>query len=193
MPREWREAAALEKLLIQVNQKYPNRSKLSDGELGDTAHAARVSDHNPNADGVVTALDITNDPAHGLISRQLAEALVASKDKRIKYIISNRQIAAGRLGPDPWHWRKYSGLNPHEHHMHISVLGDKADYDDTTEWNLVWPTTEPVKVAEPAVGSTKWLQMELNKHGFQLQVDGHEGELTQAAIRAYAVDKLKGN
>lgn len=175
-----------------MNQKFPNRSKVSDGQKGDDAHATRVSDHNPNKSGVVTALDITNDPSHGLVSRQLAEALVASKDVRIKYVISNRQICSGSNGPDPWKWRPYTGANPHEHHMHISVKADGAYYNNPKAWDLVWPTTVPQATNEPEVGSTRWLQTELNKHGASLQVDGHEGELTQAAIRAYAVEQLKG-
>lgn len=187
----WREAKALETLLRQVNQKFPDRSKVSDGTIGDTRHSARVSDHNPNAAGVVCALDITNDPNHGLVSRQLAQALIDSQDDRIKYVISNRQICAGASGPNPWKWRKYNGQNPHEHHVHISVRSEAKYYDDVREWNLVWPTDEPTKDEGPEVGSTRWLQMELNKHGANLQVDGHEGQLTIAAMRAFAVEKLK--
>lgn len=187
----WREAKSLLKLLSQVNEKFPNRSKISDGELGDLAHSQRKSDHDPNANDVVQALDITNDPNHGLVSRQLAEILVASRDKRIKYIISNRQICAGNRGPSPWNWRPYNGLNPHEHHVHISVEDNSSLYDDDSDWNLVWPSIVPQAVSEPDVGSTRWLQTELNKHGAHLQVDGYEGELTQAATRAFAVEQLK--
>lgn len=188
----WREAAALEKLLMQVNERWPHRSKLSDGERGDTAHSQRKSDHNPNAAGVVTALDITNDPANGPVSRGIAEALIASKDERIKYVISNRQIASGNDGPSPWKWRNYSGANPHEHHVHVSVKADAKHYDDTSAWNLSAYQQGPAVPVVLEVGSTKWLQHELNKHGAKLQEDGHEGALTQAAIRAFAVDQLKG-
>lgn len=190
--QQWREAKSLLTLLAQVNAHWPVRSKLSDGQLGDTAHAARISDHNPNQDGVVTALDITNDPNNGLVSRRLAEALVATKDPRIKYLISNRQIVNGSNGPHPWIWREYTGLNPHEHHMHISVRGEAKYYDNSVPWNLAWPTNVPTKEDAPAVGSTKWIQVHLNAHGAKLNVDGHEGAVTQAAIRAYAVEKLKG-
>src|SRR5882672_7355223 len=137
---KWRECKSLETLLAQVNTKWPDRSKASDGTKGDDAHASRISDHNPNAAGVVTAMDITNDPPHGLVSRSLAEALVASKDDRIKYVISNREICSVNSGPSPWVWRKYTGSNPHEHHMHISVKSDPRHYDDDRKWNLVFPT-----------------------------------------------------
>ena len=61
----WRAAHSLTTLLAQVNKAHPGRSKKSDGVIGDKAHAATASDHNPVA-GVVHALDLTNDPAKGL-------------------------------------------------------------------------------------------------------------------------------
>lgn len=189
----WRESKALLQLLAQVNARWPHRSKVSDGELGDLAHSQRKSDHNPNAAGVVQALDITNDPNTGPVSRGIAEALIASRDPRIKYVISNRQICAGSGGPSPWVWRKYTGANPHEHHVHISVKDGAKFYDDTSPWNLDAYKQGPAVNVVVEVGSTKWIQQELNKHGAKLQEDGHEGPLTQAAIRAYAVEKLKGN
>ena len=191
--KQWREAKALLQLLAQINAKWPDRSKASDGQVGDLRHQQHNSDHNPNGFGVVQALDVTNDPAHGLVSRKLAEALVASHDPRIKYVISNRQICSGARGPLPWVWRPYSGANPHEHHCHISVQDTPALYDDVSPWNLNGASTKPVAVKPPAVGSTLWLQRELNKHGAKLQEDGHEGKQTIAATRAYAVKQLKGN
>lgn len=188
----WRVAKSLDRLLAQINAKWPGRSKAADGSIGDTAHSQRVSDHNPDKNGVVTARDFTNDPAHGLVSRRLAETLVASRDNRIKYVISNRQICAGHLGPNPWVWRPYAGANPHEHHVHVSVIGDPKLYDDTRDWDLGGAATKPVAVQPPEVGSTLWLQQQLNKHGAGLQEDGHEGPRTIAAIRAFAVDQLKG-
>lgn len=187
-----RVAYSLDTLLAQVNAKWPKRSIASDGALGDVRHQQGTSDHNPNRNGIVQARDITNDPAHGLISRQLAEALIASRDPRIKYIISNRQICAGSDGPSPWLWRKYNGANPHEHHVHISVKDDPKYYDDKTPWKLDGASTQPVATPPPAVGTALWLQRELNKHGAKLQEDGHEGAHTIAATRAFAVDQLKG-
>lgn len=127
----WRLAKSLETLRDQVNAKWPNRDKSLDGTIGDAAHQATKSDHNPNSAGVVTAMDITHDPANGLDARKLAETLVASRDPRIKYIISNAQIISSQTSP--WIWRPYSGANAHRQHVHISVAGD---YDDTRPWNL---------------------------------------------------------
>src|SRR4051794_9209283 len=58
----FRLAKALETLRSQVNAAHPTRRKASDGWIGDTAHSARKSDHNPNSAGVVCALDMTHDP-----------------------------------------------------------------------------------------------------------------------------------
>jgi hypothetical protein len=41
---------------------FPERSKESDGSIGNAEHSARQSDHNPDQFGIVRAIDITNDP-----------------------------------------------------------------------------------------------------------------------------------
>ena len=140
----WRLAKSLGVLRDQVNSLYPNRSKVNDGTIGDASHSATVSDHNPNADGVVTAMDITHDPSHGLDAGKLAEILRLNKDHRIKYIISNRRIASSLVSP--WVWRPYNGVNPHEEHVHISVMGDKELYDDIHVWHI---GSTPVVVEQP--------------------------------------------
>lgn len=134
----WREAKSLLHLRDQINAKWPGRDKSSDGTIGDASHSARESDHNPDTDGVVKALDITNDPKHGCVSEDIAEALRLSHDPRIKYVISNRKIAASYAvnGEKAWEWRPYHGANPHNHHCHISVQKDKAHFDDVKDWKF---------------------------------------------------------
>lgn len=140
----WRVAKSLEKLRSQINVRYPGRDKASDGTIGDAAHSASTSDHNPGADGVVEGMDITNDPKVGCVSNDIAEALAASRDPRIKYLISNGRICAGSAGPSPWKWRKYTGKNPHRKHFHISVKGTPKYYDDSADWSAI----EPAKKAD---------------------------------------------
>ena len=133
----WRAAKSLLRLREQVNAKAPGRKKGSDGTIGDDKHRTRNSDHNAWVDGnVVTALDITHDPARGCDVDKLAEAIRAAKDKRVKYIIWNKRICNhAKIGATAaWAWRKYSGTNPHTAHIHISVKATKAHYDDTTDW-----------------------------------------------------------
>lgn len=202
----WRVAKSLNILLKQVNDLAPNRDRSSDGSIGDENHATRNSDHNPwvmdNGIGVVTARDFTNDPAHGMPSQALAEALVASHDSRIKYIISNRQIASGTDQDHPaWVWRPYSGSNPHNHHCHISVKSDKAHYDSEEPWRFTF-VTEGIPVAneepKPAHGLLRRgakgeqvvaLQSLLNSHGASIPVDGDFGPRTEAALRLYQASK----
>lgn len=141
---QWRVARSLDHLRLQVNALAPHRNRASDGGIGDAAHATRDSDHNPwvkdGGMGVVTARDFTHDPAGGCDAGLLAQALLASRDPRLKYVIWNRRIAYGAQGPAPWAWGPYSGKNPHTHHTHVSVLPNKALFDSEADWvigNLV--------------------------------------------------------
>lgn len=138
----WRVAKSLLALQRQVNTKAPRRSKASDGTIGDAAHATRSSDHNPwvvdGGTGVVTALDITHDPANGCDAGALAESIRAGQDSRVKYVIWNRRIANSSPidGAAAWSWRPYSGTNPHTKHVHISVLAKKSAYDSEAAWPI---------------------------------------------------------
>lgn len=141
-PANWRVAKALLTLRRQVDARSPRRSKVSDGSIGDAAHATRDSDHNPwvrdGGMGVVTAIDITHDPAGGCDAGTLAEALVESRDPRVKYIIFNRRIvnSAAIDGTAAWTWRAYRGRNAHTKHVHISVRPDKTAYDGESPWRI---------------------------------------------------------
>jgi hypothetical protein len=113
---------AAEQLRSEINTKYPNRDKRSDGWIGDTAHNARKSDHNPDKQGWVRAIDIDSDLVKGLSKESwlLAEQIktIALKgDKRISYVIHQHRIASPR---QKWAWRVYKGANPHVSHIHIS-------------------------------------------------------------------------
>lgn len=134
----WRLANSLNRLRDQVNAAYPNRSKASDGTIGDAAHAAGASDHNPNGAGVVCAMDITNSPQTGFDVHALADRLRVNRHPDLKYIISNRRIAGAWTG---WAWAPYNGSNPHTQHAHFSVgRGNDGQstppYDDTNDWAL---------------------------------------------------------
>jgi hypothetical protein len=134
--RPWRVAASLDTLRKQINEKAPKRNKLSDGTIGDPRHQARTSDHNAwIVDGphrVVSALDITHDPADGVDCNLIAEAI--RTDPRVKYIIWNRRISNPTI--ERGKWRPYKGSNGHTHHIHISVKSTKAHYDDAKPWKL---------------------------------------------------------
>jgi hypothetical protein len=115
----------------QVNKRWPKRDKRSDGWIGDKAHSQRVSDHNPDRNGWVHAIDLDADllgPNGGRPGRQQAEqfanelrAYAASNlpgANRIKYIVWNNRIASGTYRDRFWTWR--SGNWGHTQHIHVS-------------------------------------------------------------------------
>jgi hypothetical protein len=138
----WRAMGSLLVLRDQVNAIAPNRSTASDGLVGDAAHQATTSDHNPHyvagvGNEMVTALDLTHDPAHGFDSYRFAEVLRQHRDPRIKYVISNgRLFSSYSTSSRPaWTWGTYSGTDPHTNHVHTSVL-DAPISDTRSTWNL---------------------------------------------------------
>lgn len=139
----WRPAYSLQTLKDQLDADYPGWLFL--GFLGDQAHASVPSDHNPNSAGVVCALDIG--PGGGLDIHALADRLAAQPQPDCKYIISNRRIAEWQYG---FKWRAYSGTDPHDTHIHVSVgRGDdgqsRQPYDDRVQWNVTGDdVAEPV-------------------------------------------------
>jgi len=109
----------------QIDDSFPDRDRSSDGWVGDTRHAARKSDHNPDEQGWVRAIDIDAD-LFGVgvkpyimpdFADQLRVLCKSKKETRISYIIWDCRIASPILN---WKWRKYSGTNKHQHHIHIS-------------------------------------------------------------------------
>lgn len=182
-------AKSLGTLFKQVNDAYPNRSKSSDGTIGNAEHAARSSDHNPwvkdGGMGVVTAIDITHDPKNGFDSYKFAEMLRAQRDPRIKYIISNKKICSSTTSP--WQWRKYTGSNPHDHHVHISVLPQKAKYDNTDPWALKQmapDTSAPAIVARPALrkGSKETAAINKAQQALKIGKTGKYDATTETAV-----------
>lgn len=143
-------APACKALLTQSTVRYPNRDRSYDGIIGDQAHAARRSWHNPsnedgtpNPDGWVTAVDLTHDPEHGCDAHSLVRRLVANADPRIREAISNGRIWTAARADEGW--RYYGGSNPHQHHCHITVAWRYRT--STAAW---WPTVAPSNVTTPA-------------------------------------------
>jgi hypothetical protein len=140
--KPWRVAKSLLKLRDQINAKYPRRSKTSDGTIGDEKHRKRSSDHNPWIDGgshdIVSAIDITHDPANGCDCNKIYQALAAHKDPRVKYIIWDHHITnTSQVGTaPPWAKRPYSGPNPHTKHLHLSVKPEPTKFDSSADWQL---------------------------------------------------------
>jgi len=124
----------LSKAAIQLREQFDDcfsdRDRTSDGWIGDSRHSARKSDHNPDGQGWVRAIDVDRDlsgkPKPDLMP-DVADQLriLAKSDKRISYIIFAGKIASSK---SLWRWRTYTGINKHDHHCHVSFT-DKGDED----------------------------------------------------------------
>jgi hypothetical protein len=129
----WKLAPALAALISDVNQEWPNRDKTYDGTIGDDAHAARKSEHNPNRDpsddvpdGYVTAADITS---AGVDVARLIDVLV--HDPRVWYVIHDRVIRSRTYG---FKRQDYHGEDPHLHHIHVSLVQTAKACNNTDDW-----------------------------------------------------------
>jgi len=120
-----------QQLRLQIDDSFGDRDRRSDGWVGDVRHASRPSDHNPDEQGIVRAIDVDRDlsgKAKPDLMPDLADQIrlcAKSGDKRISYIIFDGRIASSKKA---WAWRPYDGINKHNHHCHISFT-KKGDAD----------------------------------------------------------------
>jgi hypothetical protein len=112
-------------VLRQATALFPKRNKASDGLLPSAAHvkASPNSDHN-----LGLAADLTHDPKNGIDCEFLFEKL--KEDKRVVYLIHRGQIWSRERSKEGN--RKYTGSNPHNKHLHISIHPIYSD--DVSPW-----------------------------------------------------------
>jgi hypothetical protein len=112
-------------VLRQATALFPKRNKASDGLLPSAAHikASPNSDHNTGL-----AVDLTHDPKNGIDCEFLFEKL--KEDKRVDYLIHSGKIWSRERSKEGN--RKYTGSNPHNKHLHISIRSAHAN--DTSPW-----------------------------------------------------------
>lgn len=208
----WYLAPSLDQLRSEVNARWPKRSKRSDGTIGDEAHSARKSDHNPNRRGSVNAIDIT---AKGISTGALIAA--AKKHPSVRYIIFNRRIMnrdIGNFSPRP-----YRG-NPHTAHVHISIYQRPSAETDRRSWGIAdaaaaKPKPKPKASKAPPFplphghwygpesrdarnhsgyyardrDGIRTLQQRLRDRGWRISVDGKFGPQTRDVVRKFQHEK----
>ena len=124
-------------VLRQATAHFPKRKKASDGLLPSAAHVHQ----NPNSDhNSGYAVDLTHDPANGIDCDELYIKL--KDDSRVKYLIFKGRIWSKEKGD-----KKYTGSNPHNKHLHISIK-EKCG-DDTSPW-FPWLDKPVFKTADAA-------------------------------------------
>ena len=143
-------APSLVSLRDQINARWPNRDKGSDGWIGDPSHQARPSDHNPDYGdgGIVRAIDVDKD---GISVTELLKAVIGHA--RVAYVIWNWRIWTHKDG-----WQPYAGPNGHTAHVHISIRHTSAAAASGS-WALggtVAPSKAPAKTPTPAAPSKAW-------------------------------------
>jgi hypothetical protein len=190
---DWKVAPALEQLRAQLDEHAPDRSRASDGAIGDATHASRASDHNPwwqlAGQRWVTARDFTHDLEH-LDCHELAAALIRGRDQRVKYIIWAERIMSGGDGRNPWRWRDYDGPNPHTKHLHLSVVPD-ARALSSIPWLLPGLSSAPSRIVGvlrlgstgPYVGQLQRVLNAWYPRDVQLVVDDVFGPATERAVK----------
>lgn len=169
----WYLAPSLKALRGEVDKRWPTRSRVSDGSIGDAAHRARKSDHNPDSKGCVHAVDIT---ASGIDTGVLIDRCI--KDPRVAYVIHDRRIWAGGK------WSPYKGANPHVSHVHVSIRHSGNAESSTSSWGIAAgavsvPAVKPAPAPAPAAVK--------RVSAGPLAVDGKAGRAT--IIRAQSLVK----
>lgn len=146
----WQLTAGLQNLRAQVNARWPHRDKASDGTIGDAAHQAETSGHNPDGtpgsrpeyddhDGKaeVRAWDMDSDLGEpGTTAQMVVDHLrsLPGLDAHIRYMIYNRRIYKAATG---WAPEVYSGSSPHTEHIHFSgARSQAADNDSSFDYRL---------------------------------------------------------
>ena len=128
-------AEACKQALRDATARWGNRSRVSDGIMGDASHQARPSDHNTG-----NAFDLSHDPAHNVDCERLSRLVI--NDPRVTYVIWNHLIYSRDRASEGW--RAYTGANSHTHHMHVSIAAGSRD--DTSPW--VWSPGQSDPYAE---------------------------------------------
>jgi hypothetical protein len=109
-------------VLRQATALWPKRKKASDGLLPSAAHVHQ----NPNSDhNSGFAVDLTHDPEKGVYCQVIYTEL--QKDPRVKYLIFKGKIWSKTKGE-----HVYTGSNPHNKHLHISIKEECGN--DTSPW-----------------------------------------------------------
>lgn len=150
----WVLIPCLKVLFAEFDRIAPNRSRVSDGSIGDGEHSQHLSDHNPDETGKVPihdadhinevhAIDVTTNLNESDLTMEKCVQHILSycrrsssdplNEDRLRYIIFNRRIWKA---PN-WVEEVYTGTSdPHTGHAHFSAEYITSLESKTTTWHL---------------------------------------------------------
>lgn len=142
----WQLTKGLQNLRAQANARWPNRDHASDGTIGDAAHQAETSGHNPDdtvgsrpawggdadTDPEVRAFDMDSDLREpGTSAQMLVDHLrsLPGLSSVIRYMIYDHKMYHSRDGFAP---TAYTGASGHEEHIHFEGAWSQYADNNTT-------------------------------------------------------------
>lgn len=113
-------------LIIRRNPFLVAPYNLEVGWIGNAAHQEECSDHNPDATGRVHAIDVMT--LNIALQKQIVQWCLCDPDD-LEYFINQRTIWTRHNDFKP---AKYTGVDPHTNHVHISGRHGLAHADAAT-------------------------------------------------------------
>lgn len=190
-------AKSLVVLRDQIDALFPDRDRCCDGNILDQHRRTNYDgDHTASPD-VARALYVTNDPAVGLKSHDLALSLMRAKDRRIRVVISQGQYFQGPAGERPWTLQPYHKRRDHWDDVLIMVRDEEEYFDDELRWKLRRVASErsaadsqerrerPILRPGCLGDDVKAMQKRLNAIGANIPSDGKYGDRTERAVNRF--------
>lgn len=211
----WVLTRGLTTVRAELNRVFPDRDKTSDGSIGDQAHQAGVSGHNPDITGraeyrdgdaldEVRAIDVDADLVPGSsvdwmerVIQYLVRRARAGGYIPFRYLIYKERIWNRKYG---WETRRYTGANKHHKHAHMS--GDYTQKADNWTGSLgLSSLRQPASTTPGGLGSmlvskgdsnqtVKFWQHVLANLGFYTgEIDGVYGPIMESAVNQHRNSK----
>lgn len=136
-----------------VDQQFPKRGRKSDGTIGDQAHAARTSEHNPDKDGSVDAWDLDTNLLGSAVETGTAAEQAAMRKLLADFHLqpqSQLWIYQGKIANRDvgnWKVRNYTGANRHDKHAHLQTRDSQERKPYTGDLDEVFdaPSSKPAQ------------------------------------------------
>lgn len=185
-------AYSLRVLYAQLVKQYPDigwQNSNQTGSIGDAAHQSEgsASDHNPWYQNTVRAEDVANIPKGPDCEAifQMVNHMYAAKDRRI--FPDGYAIFRGRItDPDnPGKSKPYTGSDPHNEHVHVSVSTDQ--FNSANPWPLNTPSEADMTPAESKMLTDLHDRLaRIDLEAFNIDGDAHNPSIRQLFAQVLA-------